>query len=629
MSRKMIGVCVAGVNNDTTTRILNKIRTLCNRKNINVLVFTGLMRKEDITGSGAEVQTIIRGESEIYNLVNYDLLDGMIIFPDTLPDFNIADSIIEKCKKNSVPFVCINNYSYGFEYEISMQNEDSLCLAVEHLITVHGLTKINFIGGIPGNKESEERLAAYKKTLEKHNLPFEVNRVGYGYFWTQAEECVKKFMEEPELPQAIVCANDSMAVITSDYIQNKGYRIPEDIIITGFDGTTDSDNYDPPITTVKPDCDGVGESAIDMLFDLMEGKSVESKNISAILDIKCSCGCFQKLPEKTKTTFNYMGDVYGERHDAFRFSKSISRMNNKFAMAEDSRELFEGLLQGLFIFNFRRIYVCLCSELENSSTYFYEEKNTDAEYGISKKMVSVLPYGQTVATGTEFDSKSLLPEDIFNEEIPCYISFSPMYYKDRFLGYAAYQTWSERLLGQLFWLWLQTASNNIGSFYIKNELENMYISDHLTGLYNRRGMQKMFNKKLVEAHNAKTGYITVFCADIDYLKQTNDSFGHEAGDNAIVQCASAIRSSLPQGSVCVRTGGDEFCMLCYTENELDAANCVDKIHEVLDTYNKNSGLLYFVQCSAGWCERPVAGDLNITDMIRIADTELYKVKAER
>lgn len=629
MSKKSLAICVSGYNKNVEYKIISGIYEKCKEYDFNLLVFASMMPKSDLHNNTEDMQNVLRGESEIYNLINYNKIDGMIVFGESIPENHSFEKIVASCKEHKIPLINIGDLLHVVDHNIAIRNTASMSLVVEHLIKDHGFTKINYIGGIPDNKESEERLFAYKNTLQKYEIPVEENRIGYGYFWKQSEECVKEFLKEEELPEAIVCANDTMAILVMDYLKNEGYSIPQDIVVTGFDGTPDADIYKPSITTIRHDFLEAGKNAFMLIKNLIDGTPSEDFEIEAKLCVQESCGCKKRGDLNKIKVYDYLNDTYGARHDGLLFNANIAKMNLIFSKAENSLSLFNGLATGIQSFDFKKFYICICSELEREKEVFYKDEKENLHYGISKKMVSVIRYGHDVPVGTVFSSEKMLPNDFLNEESPTVTFFSPMYFQDKFLGYTAFEPKDVIFSGELFLVWLQIASNDIGSFYVKNELENMYIRDPLTGLYNRRGMQKMFSKFSTLAMEQKKGYVTAFCVDIDFLKTINDRFGHEAGDNAIIRTADAIRMAMPKNSINVRTGGDEFCMFYYSEEEEDIQKYVDGINKYLSTYNEKSKMPYKVMCSTGFYTRLVSENLDYRKMLKIADKELYKEKSRR
>lgn len=93
---------------------------------------------------------------------------------------------------------------------------------------------------------------------------------------------------------------------------------------------------------------------------------------------------------------------------------------------------------------------------------------------------------------------------------------------------------------------------------MEKELEQLSYRDSLTGLYNRRYL----DVKGQQFVNKAAGPLTVIMADCNYLKHTNDTYGHEYGDLLLKRAARIIRDALPTSSIVLRIGGDEFLLLC-------------------------------------------------------------------
>ena len=132
--------------------------------------------------------------------------------------------------------------------------------------------------------------------------------------------------------------------------------------------------------------------------------------------------------------------------------------------------------------------------------------------------------------------------------------------------------------------------------YLAKQIEDMYKTDALTGLYNRTGFLTVYEQMQKEFVIEKCRY-TVMLADLDGLKYINDTYGHGEGDNAIYIVAKALQDVCPKDSVCVRFGGDEMMAVCkgmYDSERLQVA-----LEKWLDDYNGQSGKPYKVSASLG------------------------------
>lgn len=621
MKRKTIAICESGYHTESNVKIIAGLIAKAKEKNVNLLIFNSQMIKGDFPKGIDNNSNLVKGESEIFNLINYQKIDGLIVFGNSIYREDTILEIIKLCEKNNVPCININDPSHQLAHNVIISNTGSMELVVEHLVKDHKLTKINFIGGFRDNKETTERLDAYKRVLTKYKIPIEEDRIAYGHFWTHSVDCVKQFLRK-DVPQAIVCANDTMAIFVCDYLKNEGYKIPKDIIVTGFDGISDAFTYEPSITTVRHRFEYAGEVAFEMMQKLLSGVSrVKDECITSELIIQESCGCHPK----NKKYHNYIANKY-ERRDAYiEFTKHMVRTDIYFSDEENIDELFDHISSPLTYFNLKQIQFCVDSELDSTDGYVFSSKS--GKYGIPTKLNAIIPFYTSFSANQTFASKDLLDTDFLNESEPAFRIFTAMYYKNRCLGYIAYEPENYlKFEASAFMLWVYNSAEKIGSFCLKRELENLNLKDHFTGLYNRRGMEKYFSE-VYKNVIPNDEYITVICIDIDYLKKINDKFGHEGGDNAILQTSNAIQSVFSKNSICVRTGGDEFCVLTHSPKKQNIDKLIEKLTQQLEKYNSKKEVPYEVMCSCGYFTLFSKDFSSFEQMQKIADQKLYEVKA--
>ncbi|MDD7430197.1 MAG: GGDEF domain-containing protein [Oscillospiraceae bacterium] len=633
MRRRNIAVCVTGYNWDYESRVVSGIAEKCGELDMNLLIFATLIRRPELNSDRVLPDSVIRGESEIFNLINYEIIDGIIILGESIIEEQVIFDISAKAAEKNIPVVNVNDPTHKLFRNVILSDKKAMEFVVRHLVEEHGLTKINFIGGFPGNLQTEERLAAYKKVLGEHNIPIEEKRIAYGEFWKKATECTENFISSGDIPQAIVCASDTMAIFCMDCLREHGFRIPEDIVVTGFDGLDDCENYSPTLTSVRRGFRSAGYKAAEMITDILDGKETEeTSEVDSELVIMQSCGC---VPKEEKRKFDYLSEKYGSESVSLEFRTYIHAMNTDFAAVKTSTELFANAKRSAEFFKLKRLFICICSNIERETAELDKEDIISAFRGISDTMVNKFSYGSSVPVGKQFPASELIPEDILNGDKAVVFAFSPMYFKDNFLGYLAYEPSGFRGYGEHFSTWLMMLSNNTGSFYMNKklelvveQLENLYVRDPLTGLFNRRGMSK-YGMELLDSAKKADSCITVVCSDIDNLKPINDLYGHEAGDNAIVQTARAISNAMPDRAVCVRTGGDEFCSVINSCSEDEIKTVIEQIDRTLSEYNASSGLPYKVGCSCGYYRMRASETESIEKIAAFADEEMYRVKVRK
>lgn len=165
-----------------------------------------------------------------------------------------------------------------------------------------------------------------------------------------------------------------------------------------------------------------------------------------------------------------------------------------------------------------------------------------------------------------------------------------------------------------------------GEIQEKNEVLNFISeSDALTGCMNRRG----FIEKTLQMNRDHEGEeLLILFADLDHLKEINDSFGHIEGDFSIRHCAEVLKKVVGADGIVGRIGGDEFCVVTLG-NLKDGQQIVERIREESDAFNCTSDKKYYVELSAGCTSVICRNGLVIADALREADRALYEVKKLR
>ena len=154
-----------------------------------------------------------------------------------------------------------------------------------------------------------------------------------------------------------------------------------------------------------------------------------------------------------------------------------------------------------------------------------------------------------------------------------------------------------------------------------NKIDEMYRTDTLTGLLNRRGFSLEYQRLLDSDPDTA---LTVVLVDLDRLKYINDNFGHEDGDIAIKATADALREACPSDALCVRFGGDEMIAVC--KGSLDIVELKKKFHGFFTKYNANSDKSYTISASIGAYCYEHAGGLGLNELIECPDRLMYLEK---
>ncbi|WP_445277022.1 LacI family DNA-binding transcriptional regulator [Streptomyces sp. DSM 41033] len=165
-----------------------------------------------------------------------------------------------------------------------------------HLIEDHGLRRLAFVGGDPESPDAEARFCGFRDACRDAGLPVpDVPDLRTGMM-TRAEgaRAAETLLDRgAERPEAMVFANDQMAVGALRALERRGVRVPEDIAVTGFDGIPLSRIVRPSLTTVRQPIRQLGEQAVELLVQRLADPSRDpvSLELPVALARRASCGC--------------------------------------------------------------------------------------------------------------------------------------------------------------------------------------------------------------------------------------------------------------------------------------------------------------------------------------------------
>ena len=154
-------------------------------------------------------------------------------------------------------------------------------------------------------------------------------------------------------------------------------------------------------------------------------------------------------------------------------------------------------------------------------------------------------------------------------------------------------------------------------------LEQLSITDELTGLFNRRGFLTMAEKQLQVANRSKDVLFLLFM-DVDGLKEVNDTLGHQVGDTLIADAADLLRTTFRDADIVARMGGDEFAVLLVNSGDEDVIR--RRLKDRLATFNQEMQRPYDISISYGMAAYDPAAPCRLDDLLSRADSLMYEQK---
>lgn len=629
---KLIAVCSADNCTEYNTHFLKALYDEANHFSFKILFFTCF-------SSLYKAEKHDRGEGYIFHLINYDIIDGIIMLSETIKNEETRQKIAKRAMEKKIPVVSIEHPIDGC-YNIMYDYNNTVRSLIEHLIVDHHYTRINFIAGLEGNSFSEDRLQIYREVLTKHNIPVESERIGYGEFWgTPTIAVLDRFVKSSlPFPEVIVCANDIMAITTIHYLMDAGYRVPEDVAVTGFDGIEEALEHVPPITTVQYDYEETTRHAYQILQDIFHGETPpQTSHISSKIIYGTTCGC----TECSRQNYNY--NILARR--LYERLASHHQFNEiQIAMAADLTD--NDNLQGIFTklkrygdtFGTSKFWLCIVNDFSNETEELSDilsKTNIPKRNSYSSRMDVMLScINEHWQETTDFDTADLLPnlEQLLTENNN--LMFLPLHVLEHTIGYTAIVY--DPLTVNLSFLYqllmnicnaLETTKIRQQQQHIITTLENKYIHDPMTGLYNRRGFYQNV-QPLYENCIKNQQPILIASVDLNGLKHINDTYGHSDGDIAISTIGQALSQVTSENLTCARFGGDEFVVACTISDPEDASLFRRQIQDYLDRFNTESKKPYEVSASIGIVHVTPTNDTALDDLIKYADEVMYEEKAQ-
>lgn len=626
--RARIAVVLAGMHAEYACETLRGIREGALKNNIDIYVFNANIETDETVK-----HTI--GEYNVYSVANFEAFDGIILFANLIQGQSVLNNLLARIKKSNVPTVCVDYCDKDF-YHVGIENYSAMKSVVSHLIEVHGLTKIDYLSGQEFNTDSQERLKAYCDALKEHGLPVEEKRIFKGAFTNVfGQEATRRILESgEELPQAIVCATDWMALGARTVLMEYGIKIPEQIVLTGFDNLFDARNAVPSITTVDRDMRNVGMAVVDRIAKLYRGEEIPKREYFPSVPIFAeSCGCCCHSTNDLITL--------REKYLDFKenFEKKLGSGNTIIEELNDCQsfsELLKKLKTFVNEFESRAFYLCLdknfkedleVTDADSGDREFHDNLLTE---GIPEKMSVALAYenGKYVYY-KDFDSKDMLPAIQNESDTPHAYIFLPLHFRDNFMGYIVLDGSEFAFTSAVFNSWMLNLSISFESLrkqaHLKSmlqKLDRIYMIDALTRLNNRFGFAK-YTAESFERCIQIGGKLMILFADLDKLKTINDVYGHEKGDVAICAVADALREACIGNEICARFGGDEYVVYAEGFSEEDAKEFGIRFEHKLKEKNELLAQPFEIDASYGYITvKPRDGE-SIDKYIDMADNIMY------
>lgn len=564
-------------------------------------------------------------EFDLIEFIDLDQFDGIIYDGEGYNIDGITEKIIHKLRGAKCPVVSMSSYVEGF-YNIDFDDAGGMRQLIEHMTDYHHFTKIGFMSGYLTHPDAQLRLRVFNEVMEKRGFPKNGAGVFEGDFWFhKGEEAADYFLSQPERPEAIICANDYMAISLITALKERGIKVPEDIAVSGYDGSIEGKEYVPHITTATRARYEIAYKCIQLLKGLSDEQNVKlDLHIVPTSIFTHSCGCHPLDYVQETENINKIHAINRSMTYALYEAESSVLKLNKINDLNGLAEVFKTDSSNFGKFNafFLMLHVDKNGRLSSESDY------TDPS-GKFMPAIWIDKNNEYDCSPLTFDFSSMVPKTKSNKPHTIYIM--SVHCAERMFGYAAIEMAEKDVFSEFYNVWLLNIAMTLETL-MKNDrinkligsLENLSIKDVLTGMLNRRGFDDM-SREAIRAIEKKCTVCTMVI-DMDGLKHINDDYGHHEGDCAIKGAADIITRCCDSGEIAGRAGGDEFYIFApdYTEEKLE--RFTERLNDLCESFNGYSKKPYSVSLSCGTYLVETDATGRLEDFLKISDARMYETK---
>lgn len=606
--RKSIGCIIVNPEAAYQQRLLKGIQAQVAKYDCDLQVYTPLV------SLGTPFEDYIEQDLNILNLINFDLLDGVLVCPRSFivnnnqkPLDDLVNLLKKKCKK---PVVCLDESLKGTDYPVTHTNKKSVFKDIaDHVFIEKKCKSVIYLSGLADDEKINEIYKVIVGRGRAAGVTKDKIKLEHGDFWyTGGKKLADRLIsKELELPDVVICENDYMALGLENQLRRAGINCPEDLFITGYEATQDAFLNDVTITSYVPREERMAMEAVNLLMTLInpevkvikpkpkgeEGLIAAGSTNSLMADVR--------VYKRAVRDWIYKVNRTEEEWNAREFF-DIGRLMESYMFEELTEKntpiecLFRIFCDAYLLEPYSAFYLNLCPDWMDSSVVHSKGYPSEMIRAIDKVAKTHPNYVQGVNKYTldkdyTFKTKKVLPAMDKPWKLPQTYYFIPLHFAQNTFGYAVLQFDAERLLvpTAMHRNWFRNVQNALEMTRTKNRLYSQSLIDGLTGVFNRNKFKDLCTDgtKALVADN-----VGIMMLDIDFFKQVNDTYGHAVGDEYLRKITHLAKSCIRESDMIIRWGGEEFvifCLGCTDEKRLYAigekirktiANCTDLVSRV-------------------------------------------------
>lgn len=612
--RKVIAVCLTRAYEDIRARFIASLCRHAAKRGWKLMFYNSFLdlNNKDIYNEGAR---------SIFDAINYDLIDGLIIDGSPFYDNELLRQLTDACRSRRLPVIATDGVVSGCASVIPDYHEAFKQL-MTHVIVDHGAKDTFFIAGTKEEEHSLFRVCCYQEVLGELGLPEDPDNIAYGDYWEgPASEIVENLIAtRKKLPDAIFCANDTMAHGVIDTLQAHGFRVPEDVIVTGFDGLSSSRVFKPHLSTCESDPDIqaaeclrlIDENALDGVIKLPHYPRFAA-----------SCGCKEMPLPEAEIVRTYQDIEYAYRHETVLYkyaqdameSQNLDELLDRLSLTISDDSVL--CLNAHFNYTTEGGEVALTRALDHE-LICVPAANLRPQYNRTRIYLPDVAPSLQVWLADEKETACILTA-VFSRNIVCGYYIAPLHSVQRDIQAV------RRVTNILNFI----CTNMINQMQQKNmlfNLENSLYLDPMTGIPNLKGATRWYEEKARDPKNANCAFAVSVYAVVRY-NYILDNYGLNDIEWVIRQVAGALAKVNPPDALIARVADDQLIVVNIADSGIEAGSRVEEsathFFPTLEDINANSAKVYNVEVNCGSTVADSGWNNPLETYIKLAVGNLY------
>lgn len=638
---KKIALLIHDLDSEYSRSMVTGITQFCKKNNATIYILPA--RSKNYPHLDYDYQNYM-----ISNFVNKKNFDGAIIATATQAQY-ISDDELFKIMYSYAPMPIISiGYMIPNIPSLTVDCHSGIWNEVDHLINKHKCKRIAFFTVLGTNPEANARTQAFRISMADHDMEIDES-IFFGCdftYWSSYAKMKEYYEKHGKIDfDAAIAINDDMAYGIIDFCNDYNIKIPEDLIVTGFDDSKKASIVPPLLSSINQQIDKQGAYAAKLLLKIINGEQIEMEHtIQTKPMFRQTCGCIDLHDNRIQYY-----DHEGNHHIDIKKSEELSSEWYYIKGQLSDVTLYSQTMQSDITIN--QLANRINSDIRRFRISGYAICLYTDPFTVLKGEPLKLPKSAYILgaydNNTGFETKQdtdfiyfnpheeMLPSGILTN-IAGSVIVHPLYHRNTQLGYFIFRPGDfeismYELLNTTLCTIIMNAITYTKSLEEKAELTEhnrslslMSKTDELTQILNRRGFYALAQQAISIAVDMNQKGLVIY-GDMDGLKRINDTYGHDAGDRAIQAEAKLLRTTFRSSDIIGRIGGDEFAIVTVGMNADTFKKVEAKLNAACEQWNSITKEPFTVSISLGFAEFDVK-NYDLSDLIKEADKCQYEVK---